>query len=71
MGPLMNEAKDLMNELSLNEKIVLLGPQPHLRVLKEMEEADIFFLPSLTAENGDREGYTGVYNGSPSNRDCR
>jgi hypothetical protein len=55
-GPLMNEAKNLMNELSLNEKIVLLGPQPHSIVLKEMEEADIFFLPSITADNGDREG---------------
>jgi len=55
-GPLMNEAENLMNELSLNEKIVLLGPQPHSIVLKEMEEADIFFLPSITADNGDREG---------------
>jgi glycosyltransferase involved in cell wall biosynthesis len=55
-GPLMNEAKNLMNDLSLNEKIVLLGPQPHSIVLKEMEEADIFFLPSITADNGDREG---------------
>ena len=55
-GPLINEVNDLVKELNLNEKIVLLGAQPHSRVLKEMEEADIFFLPSLTAENGDREG---------------
>ena len=55
-GPLINEVNDLIKELNLNEKIVLLGAQPHSRVLKEMEEADIFFLPSLTAENGDREG---------------
>jgi len=55
-GPLINEVNDLIKELNLNEKIVLLGPQTHSRILKEMEDADIFFLPSLTAENGDREG---------------
>jgi len=55
-GPLENETYDLINKLNLNEKIVLLGPQTHSRILKEMEDADIFFLPSLTAENGDREG---------------
>jgi len=55
-GPLINKVNDLIKELNLNEKIVLLGPQPHSIVLKEMEEADIFFLPSITADNGDREG---------------
>lgn len=55
-GPLKGEITSLIGKLNLGDKVHLLGAQPQSRVLKEMEEADIFFLPSLTAENGDREG---------------
>jgi colanic acid/amylovoran biosynthesis glycosyltransferase len=55
-GPLKDEIIDLINKSSLDGKVILLGAQPQSVVLKEMSEADIFFLPSMTAENGDREG---------------
>lgn len=55
-GPLKDEVNDLIRKLNLDGKVLLLGGQPQSIVLKEIAEADIFFLPSLTAENGDREG---------------
>lgn len=55
-GPLKDELNELIHKLNLKGKVVLLGAQPQSMVLKEMADADIFFLPSLTAENGDREG---------------
>jgi colanic acid/amylovoran biosynthesis glycosyltransferase len=54
-GPLKNTIDQLIKELQL-ENVTMLGGLSQSRVLKEMEEADIFFLPSLTADNGDREG---------------
>jgi colanic acid/amylovoran biosynthesis glycosyltransferase len=55
-GPLKDKIIELINKLDLNDKVALLGALPQSMVLKEMASADIFFLPSLTAENGDREG---------------
>ena len=55
-GPLKDNIVNKIASLNLSDKIVLLGPQPHATVLKEMEEADIFLLHSVTSENGDREG---------------
>ncbi|HSC35888.1 MAG TPA: glycosyltransferase [Thermodesulfobacteriota bacterium] len=55
-GLLKDEVDRLINKLDLNDNVILLGAQPQSAVLKEMAEADIFFLPSLTAGNGDREG---------------
>lgn len=55
-GPLKDELNELIHKLNLKGKVILLGAQPQSMVLKEMADADIFFLPSLTAENGDREG---------------
>jgi colanic acid/amylovoran biosynthesis glycosyltransferase len=55
-GELKGEIVTLRGVLGLQDRIVLLGPQPQSVVRKEMEEADIFLLPSVTALNGDREG---------------
>ena len=55
-GPLKDEISGRIAELKLEDKIVMLGEQTKLAVIHEMMGADIFFLPSLTAENGDREG---------------
>lgn len=55
-GELKDEIVGLINALDLRERVVLLGPMPQSAVLKEMEGADIFLLPSVTAGNGDREG---------------
>jgi len=55
-GYLKEDIHHLINASDLKSKISMLGPQTQQNVLKEMERADIFFLPSLTAANGDREG---------------
>lgn len=55
-GPLKDEISGKIAEQNLGDKIVMLGEQTKSAVIHEMMEADIFFLPSLTAENGDREG---------------
>lgn len=55
-GPLKEDIVNILNKSSLDGKVVLLKAQPQSVVLKEMMDADIFFLPSITAENGDREG---------------
>lgn len=38
------------------DAIAFLGPQPHGRVFAELEQSDVFLLPSVTAANGDMEG---------------
>ncbi len=55
-GPLKDEVVDLIKRLDLKGKALMLGPLPQSEVLKEINGADIFLLPSITAENGDREG---------------
>ncbi|MCK4820898.1 glycosyltransferase, partial [bacterium] len=55
-GSLKEDIDNLINTLNLKGKVITLGSQPQSEVLKEMKDADIFLLPSVTAENGDREG---------------
>jgi len=55
-GELKNEIVNLITSLDLQEKVLLLGPRTQSEVIKEMEMADIFMLPSVTAASGDREG---------------
>lgn len=38
------------------DAIAFLGSQPHGRVFAELEQSDVFLLPSVTAANGDMEG---------------
>jgi hypothetical protein len=55
-GPLREKALNRVNELEINEKVLFLGGLPLENVLEELKGADIFFLPSKTAPDGDREG---------------
>jgi len=55
-GPLQDEIIGLIDRSNLKEKIHLMGAQNKSEVIEEMYKADIFFLPSVTADNGDREG---------------
>lgn len=45
-GPLMDQAKDLAQELGIAERVVLTGPIPPSEVTKRLSEAHVFFLPS-------------------------
>ncbi|WP_338241233.1 glycosyltransferase [Aurantiacibacter hainanensis] len=38
------------------DRVNLLGPRPHKDVLKAFAEADVFILPSVTADDGEMEG---------------
>lgn len=42
--------------LKLNEKVRMLGYQPHARLLEEARRHHVFLSPSLTASDGDTEG---------------
>ena len=55
-GPLKQSISALINKYDLSNNVTMLGPLSQEDVIREMHEADIFFLPSTTAKNGDREG---------------
>jgi colanic acid/amylovoran biosynthesis glycosyltransferase len=55
-GPLKSEIAHLVNELGLQSQVHLLGYSTHLGVREELQRADVFVLPSRTAQDGDREG---------------
>lgn len=53
-GPLLEEAKRLCKDLEL--KVEFLGACSSLEVARQMSQARVFCLPSITAKNGDAEG---------------
>ena len=46
----------LVRELKLDQKVSFLGPLDQRQVIEQMQGADIFLQPSITADNGDMEG---------------
>lgn len=46
----------LIKELELTDSVVLLGARDYFEIQEEYKQADLFVLPSVTAENGDKEG---------------
>ncbi|KAF5426264.1 colanic acid/amylovoran biosynthesis glycosyltransferase [Candidatus Methanomarinus sp.] len=55
-GQMRNQIELLIKKLEISESVKLLGYQPHDVFLKEANNAHIFMLPSITAQNGDTEG---------------
>lgn len=55
-GPLKAELEDQVRKADLQNNISFLGLQEKSGVAKLMESSDIFMLPSVTAQNGDKEG---------------
>ena len=55
-GPLRNKLEDLVSELDIKSYIKFLGAVEQNEVLKLYQQAHIFVLPSITANNGDQEG---------------
>lgn len=56
-GPLEETLKELTASLSLTKKVVFLGPKNHRELRSIYASADIFAAPSITAKNGDVEGF--------------
>jgi len=55
-GPLKDSLLEKARVSPLADKIVFLGSQPQSIVIEEIQNADIFLLPSVTASNNDCEG---------------
>ena len=55
-GPLEEQLKSYIYDLGLEDCVDLAGFLPQQQVRQALSEADIFLLPSITAENGDMEG---------------
>ncbi|MDJ0848755.1 MAG: glycosyltransferase [Myxococcota bacterium] len=55
-GPERAEVESLVARLGLGDCTELLGFLSHQRMIEEMQAADLFLQPSVTAANGDSEG---------------
>lgn len=55
-GPLRRRLETTVEELGIYIKVNFVGPKTHEEVRELMMQAHVFLLPSVTAENGDREG---------------
>lgn len=55
-GPLTDNLLVLAEVLGIKNRVRFLGSQSHAQVLRLMQQAEIFALPSQTAKNGDCEG---------------
>lgn len=61
-GYMTSELNSLAKALGISHHVRFLGAQPHETVLNLMRGAEIFTLPSQTAENGDSEALGIVFN---------
>lgn len=55
-GPLLGPLKELARDLDLIDVVTFHGGLPHDQTLALLDQAAIFVLPSVTAEDGDMEG---------------
>jgi len=55
-GPLKGTLTEQSRELGISDQITLLGWQDADQIRRLYREADVFLLPSVTAQNGDHEG---------------
>ena len=55
-GELETSLRELVNELKLQDVVVFAGPRTQDEVRRYLADADVFFLPSVTARNGFQEG---------------
>lgn len=55
-GPLRPALERAVRRMNLQDRVALRGAVPHAEALKEMQNAHLFLLPSLTAPDGDMEG---------------
>jgi colanic acid/amylovoran biosynthesis glycosyltransferase len=55
-GPGRGEAHELARRLGVSDRVRWLGFLPHREIIGEMDAADLFVQPSVTAADGDTEG---------------
>ncbi len=59
-GELTDELQDLASSLGIEQSITWMGGQPQSVVLNALQNADLFVLPSIIGEDGDRDGLPNV-----------
>lgn len=59
-GPLRPKLERQINDLALNDCVELCGAMSHERVIEMYRQAALLVLPSVVAENGDRDGIPNV-----------
>jgi colanic acid/amylovoran biosynthesis glycosyltransferase len=55
-GPLFEELETLIREYNLEKCVHLLGGQPQVEVIKQLNEADVFVLAAVISRDGKRDG---------------
>lgn len=55
-GPLDESLQKLTKELGIQDNVSFLGSKDKSEVIRRMQQADVYVLTSVTAENGDQEG---------------
>lgn len=61
-GPMTEQLHSLAEKLVISHRVKFLGSQPHETVLRLMQGAELFALPSQTALSGDSEALGIVFN---------
>lgn len=59
-GPLQQELEELIRTLQLEECVVLAGKMTQDKLIDEYRRADLFVLPCLVTDDGDRDGIPNV-----------
>jgi len=67
-GELRERLQQQATELGIDQHISWLGAQPQQRVLEQFRQSDIFVLPSIIGEDGDRDGLPNVLMEAQSQR---
>ena len=59
-GPLQEELEELIRTLELQDCVLLAGKMSQDRLIQEYRQADLFVLPCLVGDDGDRDGIPNV-----------
>ena len=59
-GPLQHELEELIRALQLHDCVVLAGKMTQEKLIHEYRRADLFVLPCLVTDDGDRDGIPNV-----------
>ncbi len=59
-GPLRAQLEDQIQRLGIGEAVTLTGALAHDEVLQHFRDADVFVLPCVVGEDGDRDGIPNV-----------
>lgn len=59
-GPLEKQLEDLIGTLELQDSVFLVGKMTQDKLMQEYQRADLFVLPCLVTDDGDRDGIPNV-----------